>query len=367
MNQSYFNRQEAVSSAAQSAPVSLAAPAESEPQRFAISTYNNEFDNVPKPRNWTWPEFCQRLGKHLSRSKKSGNPMWSAAQYYPEAKRCKAGVELITMAVLDIDSGTPVDQVIAQIKGYAYLIHSTYSHTDEYPKYRVILPLVEPSEAEQWPMHWARINHWFGNINDPAVKDQSRGYFIPCRPVGGAHFTKIGEGRYFDINELPELPAELVPSTAKYSPRTPARIKIEGIEEAPPDLNPAIGLVEIVNRCSFMQWASDPQNQDQVSEPLWMAMISNACFCEDSEAWIHQASCEHSGYDEAATDRRIERVRTNYAPFTCQRIREHGFTQCPSGGCRLHSGLATKAPAGLWTWIRHLPITLPFGGQQGGN
>lgn len=271
------------------------------------------------------------------------------------------------MAVLDIDNGTPVEQVVSQIKGYAYLLHSSYSHTAEYPKYRVILPLVKPSHADQWLIHWARINHWFGNINDPAVKDQSRGYFIPCRPIGGQCFTRIGEGRFLDINELPELPPEDLQNLPKHSPRPSAKIKIEGIEEAPPDLNPAIGLVEIVNRCSFMQWASDPQNQDQVSEPLWMAMISNACFCEDSEAWIHQASCEHSGYDEAATDRRIERVRTNYAPFTCQRIREHGFTQCPSGGCRLHSGLATKAPAGLWTWIRHLPITLPFGGQQGGN
>lgn len=369
MSQIYFSRKETASHAATSAQDSSNGQAESGPQLFTISTYNNERDNIPKQRDWSWSEFCKVFSKHHIRNKKLGTQMWSATQYQTGAKRGKAGVESISMAVLDIDNGTPVEQVIGQIDGYAYLIHSSYSHTEEHPKYRVIIPLVKPSETQHWPIHWARINHWLGNINDPAVKDESRGYFIPCHPTGADHFTLVGEGRCLSINELPEVPAGFVSSVTKHPPKPLAKVKVkvEGIEDAPADLSPAKGLVEIVDRCRFMQWACNPLNQEQVSEPQWMAMISNACFCQDSEAWIHNASCKHSGYDEEATDRKVERLRESYAPITCQRIQALGFDQCPAGGCQLHSGLATKAPAGLWTWLLRKPIELPFATQQGGN
>jgi uncharacterized protein (DUF927 family) len=350
MYQSYFNRHEMAPSTVQSVATPSVVPAESEPQRFAISYYNNEFDTNPKPSNLTWQEFCQRFGKHTHRHTKKGAPTWSVAKYPKGAIRRKEFVESISMAVLDVDDGTPVDQVVAKLNGYLYLIHSSYSHTVEHPKYRVIIPLVKPSEAEQWPIHWARINHWFGNINDPSTKDASRIYYIPCHPVGGEHFTQIGEGRCLNINELPELPVEFIRDIPKQLSKVSGKVKIEGIEDAPPDpLNPAIGLSRIVERCAFMQWASTPENQNTVSNPHWMAMTSNACRFEESDAWIHEASCHHDGYDEAKTDGLIARCRNFPAPITCKNIQENGFKGCPEGGCKKPSrdGI-TGAPAGLW-------------------
>lgn len=135
---------------------------------------------------------------------------------------------------------------------------------------------------------------------------------------------------------------------------------IEGIEDPPTDLSPAVGLAETVSRCIFMRTASAPENQNQMSEPFWASMISNACCFADSEKWIHEASCHHDSYDENSTDNRIDRFRNNYAPITCERIRALGFGQCPTGGCLLPSKVATKSPAGLWTWLLKRPVILPF-------
>lgn len=100
-----------------------------------------------------------------------------------------------------------------------------------------------------------------------------------------------------------------------------------------------------------MRFAAQPENQDDFPEPLWMAMISNACRFEESEAWIHEASNKHSNYDESETEGRIERHRNGPSPVTCQRIRELGFQNCPSGGCARPNGIPAKAPAALGTWM----------------
>ena len=110
-------------------------------------------------------------------------------------------------------------------------------------------------------------------------------------------------------------------------------------------------LAAVVERCAFMRWASDPSTQPQVKEPLWMAMISNACRFDDAP-WIHQASNAYPGFDATELDKRIDRHRDASPPVTCKAIQELGYSGCPKGGCRLPSGKATKAPAGLGMWSK---------------
>ena len=347
MNTDYFNAQ------ATAIEVALASPSEQDAidsLLLSVTAFDNENDNIPQQHQHTWSEVCRRFNKSQLRSKKPGTPTWSPTRYKPDATRGNAGVESISCAVIDIDNGTPLQDVLAKIDGYAYLAHSSFRHTEEHPKYRVILPLKTPSLVAQWPGHWTRINYWLGGINDPATKDAARLYFIPCHPQGAMHFVKIGEGKLLDIDELPELPPKIAFKVEAASSRqATSKVKIEGVEEAPHDpLNPAIGLSRIVERCTFMQWASVPEKQNNVSNPHWMAMTSNACRFEESDAWIHQASCHHDGYDKAKTDELIARCRNFPAPITCKNIQDNGFKGCPEGGCKKQSGETTKAPAGIW-------------------
>jgi uncharacterized protein (DUF927 family) len=349
MSHTYFNLQEEALEAEPEA-AEISQQSETDSLVLAISGFKNEIDNIPLQQEMTWADVRRRLSQHQERPTKIGAQAWSPTKYKPGATRKNGGVESISCAVLDIDNGTPLADVRGKLDGYAFLAHSSFSHTDEHPKYRIILPLNTPSPADNWPLHWARINHWLGNINDPTTKDQARIYFIPCHPPGSQPFVEVGQGKPLDIEELPELPEGLASTIKTAQSRTYSKVKIEGIEDPPADPpNPAEGLTRIVERCAFMQWASFPDHQNSVSNPLWMAMISNACRFEESEEWIHEASCKHDGYQEAKTDDLIRRCREHPAPITCAKIQSDGFTGCPEGGCHLPSGQGiTRAPAGLW-------------------
>jgi len=86
-------------------------------------------------------------------------------------------------------------------------------------------------------------------------------------------------------------------------------------------------------------------------------MISNASCFENSDEWIHEASCHYDRYSEAETDKNIQGFRDGgYGPMTCKTIQGNGFKGCPSDGCKLRSGEITKAPAGLWTWANKMPV-----------
>lgn len=363
MNTTYFNRQEAEHIAV---PETVVNPEQSVTDDLILSVcvFNSENDNIPQQYERTWADLCRRLSQSQTRPKKSGAQTWSPTKYRPGATRGNDGVESISCAVIDVEHHGPFDAIKDRLDGYAYLAHSSFRHTAEDPRYRIVLPLVTPSLVDQWPEHWARINQWLCGINDPQTSDPARVYFIPCHRYGGKPFCVIGLGEPLDVSQLPELPEGVAIPRREQSTthRSFHNIQIEGIEEAPPDpLNPAKGLDEVIERCSFMQTVSNPDNQNDVSEPLWIAMISNACRFQDAEEWIHQASCHHDEYDETVTGQKIERFRHNYAPITCQKIRSSEYGQCPENGCCLPSGQITKAPAGLWVWLLKKPVELPFG------
>jgi putative DNA primase/helicase len=255
------------------------------------------------------------------------------------------------MAVIDVDNGHSVDSLIQLIHGYTYLIHSSFSHTKDMPKYRVVLPLSQTIDAAEWPLAWSRINSWLGGINDPATKDASRLYYMPVCPLDSQDpFVSTGIGKLLDVSYLPELSTELK-KEHKQSTEWNKSIQIEGIEPIPPDaLGSKAQLTAMQQNCSFIQWTAKPEIQPIVSEPLWMAMLSNQCRFEGGTEAAHEASCQHPEYDENTTDRKLERCLAGSAPITCNRIKELGFTGCPSGGCKLPSGITTKSPAGLGAW-----------------
>lgn len=301
---------------------------------FSISAFKNKRDNHPRELGVSWEKFCTNFSKHRVIPSKDLAPGWSPALFKPNTTRARDNVISISMGVLDIDDGTDPDVVLRALQGYRYLCHSTFSHTAETPSYRVIVPFRTPVAASDWGGIWARLNAFVGNHNDAAVKDPSRLYFIPsCRDESLA-FVRIAEGKLLDVSELPDVPTVGKDQSAKPT---------------------STELASVVSRCRFMQHASAPSNQARVSEPLWHAMISNACRF-DEPAWIHQASEHHPEYDEGETDTKIDRAFNGSPPVTCKRIRELGFRGCPSGGCALPNGIPTKAPAGLVVWANKGPV-----------
>lgn len=322
-------------------------------QKLSVTEFNNCRDNHPKTISCTWAELCTEFRKHPARSQKDG-PAWSPVSYFPGSTRGNASVDQVFLAVIDVDDGTAMETVLERFTGFALLAHSSFSHSLEKPKYRVILPLETPIPASEWRSTWDRINLMAGGCNDPATKDPARLYFKAAHPTGtDFHFVRVVEGRFLAMDDLPvpvepqEIPST---STSRGSRSLGSHPVIEGIESHE-ELGFEEGLREVVDRCSFMKFAAAPENQPHLPEPLWMAMISNACRFEKSEGWIHEASKHHPDYQEAATNKKIAHALNGPAPITCQRIAELGFQNCPQGGCKRPNGESAKAPAGLSGWM----------------
>ncbi|RKX59934.1 MAG: hypothetical protein DRP29_03630 [Thermodesulfobacteriota bacterium] len=122
----------------------------------------------------------------------------------------------------------------------------------------------------------------------------------------------------------------------------PFKKKVRKNTLKPPGIRP--GLMEdlelMIENCSFIQWCRD--NQEDVSEPLWYAMISNLVAFENGEYYAHIFSCKHPKYTKRETDYKIHRAKTHTRPHTCHYIKTHGFNcgLCPWSG-------KVKSPAGI--------------------
>jgi hypothetical protein len=73
--------------------------------------------------------------------------------------------------------------------GLEAVLHTTWSHTPEHHKARVVFPLSEDCPRDQWLEVWQCAERWaatWGAIIDPACKNPSRLYFLPALPGGEA-------------------------------------------------------------------------------------------------------------------------------------------------------------------------------------
>jgi hypothetical protein len=131
---------------------------------------------------------------------------WSPTRYAERAdSRSNAGVEAVSCLVFDCDRLEPD---WARLAPYGYLAHTTYQHTAERPRWRVVLPLAIPVPARQWARTWRRAHAALCPEADPSCKDASRQYYLPSSPPGAQPQARCHEGRLLDPATLPELPPE---------------------------------------------------------------------------------------------------------------------------------------------------------------
>jgi hypothetical protein len=103
-------------------------------------------------------------------------------------RRIQENMDMLHLLVLDIDDGLPLGQIHEVLAQYEYAVHSSYSHTPEKPKWRVVLPLAEPIPAADLPALFDRVHALFGGKLDAACgHDCARMYFLPGCPPDAEH------------------------------------------------------------------------------------------------------------------------------------------------------------------------------------
>ncbi len=100
----------------------------------------------------------------------------------PAGKRANQNIEAVSALVFDIDDpkGYTFDDIIALTSDYFGVVHTTWSHTDGAPRYRLIIHLIEEIAACDFSKvrdSFLLFNPELASIVDSACKDISRAYY----------------------------------------------------------------------------------------------------------------------------------------------------------------------------------------------
>lgn len=207
-------------------------------QTFNFSTFTGKFDNAPKPESRPWRGVLELLKKRKIREAKDGalisgasypatvwrkdgktkdevfDPQNETPEDWRAPIRCDEFVETVSLAILDFDGGASLESIKAGVcglnsgDGAAAALYSTFSHTPETPKFRLVLPLLLPVAAKDWPDFWKRLAQHFDGAPDRAAKDAARMHYLAsCRKsrAGDAVFIEF-DGAPLDAVTLPPLP-----------------------------------------------------------------------------------------------------------------------------------------------------------------
>jgi hypothetical protein len=167
----------------------------------------------------TWDELFDRMASADVFRGDNEHPGWSPATFNP-CKRSKDNVRAVHALCLDYDGGTQIADALERWAGHYGYLHTTRRHTDEAPRFRVILPLARSVSPFEFQALWHRVNVHAGGKLDPAPKDPSRFWFWPSCNGDGEYIDHRLDGEALDPDEwlarpepAPERPTPTQPST----------------------------------------------------------------------------------------------------------------------------------------------------------
>jgi hypothetical protein len=179
-------------------------------RQFIVSLFNNKFDNKPKEKLFAIDNFIKHLQCPDVRSVKDGL-LWCPARYRND-HRAKINVIELSILELDIDNGATLAEALDPFKklGYFTLYHTTFSHTQEHHKFRIIVPLSKPIPSDQFIYLYYWANKLVGKVVDPQSKDESRMFYLPSHQPNMPYESGIFGAFFLDWQKIitPELTEE---------------------------------------------------------------------------------------------------------------------------------------------------------------
>jgi hypothetical protein len=166
------------------------------------------FPSLYRPEDWsttvgTWWQLTQVLAAFKNYVQKDQCPLWSPYALKEGSRHENAAVSEICCLVLDFDQGTPDWSRFSEL---TFIAHTTWSHTKEAPKWRVVLPLDRPVPAVLWKGVWSDLRARLAPDIDPSCKDVCRWYYLPSSPKGAPQDVKRGSGQILSWGALEETP-----------------------------------------------------------------------------------------------------------------------------------------------------------------
>lgn len=219
-----------------------------------------------------WAELCADLEASIDRiANKSEGEGWSPVLFSGDT-RAKKNAERVYCMVLDYDKGTTsvedafdfwAFQAFASFKktGFttACLVHTSYSHTPEHPKFRVVLPLSRAVDAKEFDAIWnyvAGLAKEAGHELDESCKDPSRFWFLPaCKPGDKVDLRFYETGDPVDVRRiLKECRYKARSKADRPASKTMASSAIRTFERGLDEIRDAVegGRNTILNKVAFI-------------------------------------------------------------------------------------------------------------------
>ena len=154
----------------------------------------------------TWKAFFEKLASTTTAktTEKLKLPGWSAATFKGDRRRT-SGTEWLYAVVLDFDHGATTMAMAAALWVGAYVFgYSSWSHTPENPRFRLVIVLARPVTAAEYAVLWAYVADKVraaGQEIDEACKDSARLWFLYA-PRTEHHTTLLQEGAPLDVDAV---------------------------------------------------------------------------------------------------------------------------------------------------------------------
>lgn len=204
-----------------------------------ISLFHNHKDNAPHSQEVTWTDLANALSDvrtspcTLETCRRGECPhkhgmAWSPAVWPKGSTRRASTVEAVHALVVDIDHVHPteVDDVIARLMPYQFVLHASHSDHPEDRCLRAVLAVSRPVTGAEFKRFWRAAMAYLGLPADEQTKDASRLYFTPSRPSDACGDGVDGDGFLFLTQDGVELDVDAIMATAE--PEKMARDYIDG-------------------------------------------------------------------------------------------------------------------------------------------
>lgn len=178
--------------------------------------YISFFANTKNPRvlskDLTWEEITEKLKVFDIRDDKDG-ALYAFVRFNPE-HRADKNVLAISAIVFDFDKGNPEpSEWEIGFKGIGYFWHTTFSHTQDEPKLRLIIPLSRPVTPDEYYHIFDVLYAHLGNPTelDLSCRSLSRAYFAPSCPKNRESLRLTGSYEGSALPVEPMLKRESTP------------------------------------------------------------------------------------------------------------------------------------------------------------
>lgn len=140
-------------------------------------------------------------------------------------------------------------------------------------------------------------------------------------------------------------------ATTSLTSTAPVQSKLLNALAVTQDYAPALAHV-IESKCQQIGWAV--KNQNDVSEPMWYALLGVAAYCREPEKTAVEWSKDYSGFDQNEVVRKLAHWKNAAAgPATCTRFQNERPAGCK--GCKFKDRI--KSPAQLGSQFQEVAVT----------